>query len=132
MKIAWEKWFPKEKTVIDDGWDGESEEYEDTHNVVVEQHGFIAMPSELLGQKTVELYSEDDFNFWTGYSDFKITKPLLELICDTDGVEACDIISQYRWRIAVGKLFVPREVMVNINNTLIDALNGDKKNTALY
>jgi hypothetical protein len=56
------------------------------------------------------------FNFWVGHTNFSITQNIASIIEETDGVEALDIFTRYRFRIAVGKAFNDSDVMRNINN----------------
>jgi len=58
------------------------------------------------------------FNFWTGHTNFNITRKLAEIIEDTEGVEALDIFTRYRFRIAIGKVFTDSHVMRNINDNV--------------
>lgn len=55
------------------------------------------------------------FNFWVGHTNFNITEQVTELIEDAEGVEALDVFTRYRFRIAVGKAFNDSDVMRNIN-----------------
>lgn len=47
----------------------------------------------------------DIFNFWTGHTNFPISKHIVDIIDGTDGVETLDIYTRYRFRISVGKAF---------------------------
>ncbi len=56
----------------------------------------------------------DGFNLWTGHFSVDITKPIREDISKVRGVEAVDVVSRYRMHVAVGRLFVPNDVMNGI------------------
>jgi hypothetical protein len=58
------------------------------------------------------------FNFWLGHTNFDITAQVSKIIEDTDGVEALDIFTRYRFRIAVGKCFGSSETMVRIQENI--------------
>lgn len=58
------------------------------------------------------------FNFWTAHTNFRITKEILEILDNTDGVETLDIHTPYRWRIAIGKAFSAPEVKKGIQDAL--------------
>lgn len=62
------------------------------------------------------------FNFWTGHTNFNLTKKITSLIEETDGVETLDIFTRYRFRIAVGKAFDDSSVMRNINDNVYEYL----------
>jgi len=66
--------------------------------------------------------SSEIFNFWTGHTNFAVTKQIADIIETTDGVETLNIFTKYRFRIAVGKAFndsiVMRRININIYNHL--------------
>lgn len=62
------------------------------------------------------------FNFWTGHTNFNITKNISNIIESVDGVETLDIFTRYRFRIAIGKLFNNGEVMNKISNEVYSYL----------
>lgn len=70
------------------------------------------------------------FNFWVGHTNFNITAKIASLIEETPGIEALDVFTRYRFRIAIGKAFTNRKVMHDINNTLYEYLEliNDEKN----
>jgi hypothetical protein len=63
------------------------------------------------------------FNFWMGHTNFNISKKISNLIDETDGVETLDIFTRYRFRIGIGKLFKPSDVMSNISSNVIEFIN---------
>lgn len=56
------------------------------------------------------------FNFWVGHTNFNVSKSVSTIIEDTDGVETLDVFTRYRFRIGIGRLFKPSEVMSNITS----------------
>ena len=58
------------------------------------------------------------FNFWLGHTNFDITINVSKIIEDTDGVEALDIFTRYRFRVAIGKCFGASETMVRIQENI--------------
>jgi hypothetical protein len=62
------------------------------------------------------------FNFWTGHTNFNITRRILTLIEETSGVETLDIFTRYRFRISVGKAFEDSSVMRCINENVYSYL----------
>lgn len=58
------------------------------------------------------------FNFWTGHSDFTITKKIGEIIENTSGVETLNIFTKYRFRVAFGKAFKDSDIMRKINRNV--------------
>jgi hypothetical protein len=65
------------------------------------------------------------FNFWVGHTNFNITKKIVSIIEDTQGVECLDIFTRYRFRIAIGKAFSDAEIMNSIQNNIYEHLNND-------
>jgi hypothetical protein len=51
------------------------------------------------------------WNFWMGHTNFLLTKPAVNLIKATPGVETVDVISPYRFRMAVAEQFEQGAVM---------------------
>ena len=62
------------------------------------------------------------FNFWTGHTNFDITKDIASIIESCDGVESLDIFTRYRFRISIGKAFVDSETMYDINTQIYNTL----------
>lgn len=58
------------------------------------------------------------FNLWVGETDFNLSDERIEIIDKTRGVEALNIYSRYRFRIAVGSCFSFQEVRQNIEKAL--------------
>jgi hypothetical protein len=58
------------------------------------------------------------FKFWMGHTNFRLTQSDMSQMSDVPGVEAVDVISQYRFRLAVGQLFSSKKVMKAITRTL--------------
>lgn len=46
------------------------------------------------------------FNFWVGYTNFKITNKLCKKIVDTPGVEVFIVLTPYRFKVACAKYWV--------------------------
>jgi hypothetical protein len=67
------------------------------------------------------------FNFWRADTNFLLTKPLVFIIQMTLGVETFDVITPYRFRIAVGTLFDEDDVKERVNRNVYDYLNKFKK-----
>jgi hypothetical protein len=62
------------------------------------------------------------FNFWMGHTNFNISRKIVQIIEETDGVETLDIFTRYRFRIAIGKVFKDADVMKNINDNVYEYL----------
>lgn len=139
--IIWQKWIdpyglddsvdlsPTIDTELPDPkfFNSESEEYEEdkeiyedkTENFEMQRFNggikIIATPMGFI-PLTENTSSSKIFNFWVGHTNFDITEEVGHLIEDSVGVEALDIFTRYRFRIAVGKAFKDSEVMREINN----------------
>lgn len=60
------------------------------------------------------------FKLWVGHTNFKLTEEFFDIIGTAPGVETLDFLSPYRFRIAVGKLFLDRTVMKRVRDTMVD------------
>jgi len=58
------------------------------------------------------------FNFWLAVTNFPITRKMVSILDDVEGVEILTIYTRYRFRISIGKLFKDREVMDRINRRM--------------
>jgi hypothetical protein len=66
------------------------------------------------------------FNFWTGHTNFNLSAPIVGIIQASDGVEALDVFTRYRFRIAIGQLFDPAMVMSTITSNVYSYLQKEK------
>lgn len=66
------------------------------------------------------------FNFWTGHTNFNLSAPIVGIIQLADGVEALDVFTRYRFRIAIGQLFEPAIVMSTITSNVYSYLTKEK------
>ena len=69
------------------------------------------------------------FNFWTGHTNFNITKNIIDILEQVPGVETLDIFTRYRFRIAAGKCFDASLVMDDINKTIYKFLENKHEYT---
>ncbi len=114
-KIAWEKYYhplfneeePEDKFEEQGYKDGYEDDKETPIMINPMMGGMIPIPNPY-----------KDFNLWTGYTNFPITRNMLEQISHICGVETLNVITSYRLRLGVGKLFQPRDVIVSINKAL--------------
>lgn len=133
-KIIWEKWkdpFGTEpeddisQTIFGEIPDEEDEDSELQDNpisgakevrckIIVTPFGAIPYTENTASSKI--------FNFWTGHTNFGISKTIAEIIEDTEGVETLDIFTRYRFRISIGKAFQDSSVMRSINNQVYSFL----------
>lgn len=65
------------------------------------------------------------FNFWTGHTNFAITKKIADIIENTSGIETLNIFTKYRFRIAIGKAFKDSEIMRKINRNVYTYLRDN-------
>lgn len=133
--IMWEKWrdpFGEKDDDIDidnepynnfytDDDDEEDNEFEDTikNNLGQKQIKVIATPMGIIpvNENTA---SGKIFNFWTGHTNFDITKKIADTIEQIQGVESLDIFTRYRFRIGIGKAFYDSEVKKDIQDTIYE------------
>lgn len=122
--IIWEKWtnplFNNNSIVEEDNeeyidFDNDNETNKSSVNIVITPMGIVPLE---------EIKDCDKiFNFWTGHTNFDISKKIAQLIENTAGVETLDIFTRYRFRVGFGKAFQDREVMGSINDTIYTTIN---------
>ena len=66
---------------------------------------------------------ETVFNFWTGHTNFSISKDISDILERCDGVETLDIFTRYRFRIAIGRAFKDSSIMTTINKKIYEYIN---------
>lgn len=125
--IIWEKWkdplgYDDEEEVVH-----ESDTYDEDSSIIQKvkkiKCNIITTPFGIipLNENTA---SSEIFNFWTGHSNFPITKLIADTIEETEGVETLNVFTKYRFRIAIGKAFKDSDVMRNINNNVYNLLES--------
>ena len=136
--IVWQKWVDPFGADVDDiHWT----DYENESPPIESYNGSDDQDENQLpkhSKKTIKViaspmglipYSEHTasgkiFNFWTGHTNFNLTKNLIDTLEQVDGVETLDVFTRYRFRIGIGKCFDDSLVMDDINKTLYKALES--------
>tara|TARA_R100000656_G_C3935115_1_gene125679 strand:- start:62 stop:514 length:453 start_codon:yes stop_codon:yes gene_type:complete len=137
--IYWEKWMDAFEEVQDDfpmslqdeeeltsePYDVEEDPPETSSMVPVQgvmtPYGMLPITDDTLASRK--------FKFWVGHSNFRLTEAYYNVIGPTEGVETLDILTPYRFRIGVGKMFVDRNVMVTVRDKMIAYVGEKKKET---
>ena len=87
---------------------------------VMTPYGLLPLTDDTLASK--------QFKFWTGHSNFRLTEEYFSVIGTVAGVETLDILTPYRFRIGIGKLFTDRSVMHEVRSEMLQHLkNQDDK-----
>lgn len=125
-KIAWENWNVLEEEMtsghplID-----ENELVEDEEDA----NGFPLPLGMMLGARNIEtpigVFSEESllrpsvrWDCWIGHTNFDITKDILNIIEETDGIEALRAMGRYSFFIGVARLFNIKNVRKGIEDAL--------------
>lgn len=96
--IEWQKWeSPFEKHI------------EETYNEDERGLGYTKIFLKIL---------EKEFNLWTIHTNFYIDESVASAIELTEGVETIDVLSPYRARIGIGKLFDEETIQVQIRRSV--------------
>ena len=138
--IYWEKWvdaYEEQAEVLEQlaGEEEEDEIYEEDEEMVAKLPGLshiktIMTPFGIM-PLTEHSLASTHFKFWVGHSNFKLTQNVYEVVGNTEGVETLDILTPYRFRIAIGKMFVDRDVMSTVRTNLLTYIkdaNHDEEN----
>jgi len=137
-KIVWEKW--RDPYSFDESYSNtedfllkstedvrEFEELEEELEGIAEEEGYSMTEEQMLKFVVTENgavpinsnFSIDKiFNFWTGHTNFSITPDIALQIERVGGVEVLDIVTRYRFRVGVGKLFKGNEVMSSVQRVI--------------
>ena len=104
--------------------EADNEQNETEHNSLYSKHiKAIVTPLGIIPYN--ELSSIGNiFNFWIGHTNFNLSNKIVAIIENTDGVETLDIFTRYRFRIGIGQLFHPGDVMSNISTDLYHYLDN--------
>ena len=121
-KIVWEKWkdplsMEKDEWFPEEEKEGEpqfGESYEEELVEVSPAHLFMSNMG-VVPHNPMESINKM-FNFWTGHTNFSITAEMAHRMEKIEGVEVLDILTRYRFRIGVGKLFKDGNVMNQVQD----------------
>jgi hypothetical protein len=58
------------------------------------------------------------FNTWIGHTNFDLTKKIEQTIEEVKGVEVLDVLTRYRFRVAVGLMFKDKDVRLKIQDAV--------------
>jgi hypothetical protein len=154
--VYWERWIDPYKLAVDElEWNEFDEENADTKTVEFNDlpstqyekefeqdgdqgsgNGFLQIPGikHLFTPFGIVPLTEHShpaklFKFWTGHTNFSITKDLAYLMSTIKGVETLNIWTRYRFRIGIGKLFDDKVVMLDLKETMIKYYKGKHAKT---
>ncbi len=109
-EVVWEKWEDAPQTFAD------SE---------------LALPGSVAAMTAVGVVPVYDgagpssvFNMWIGHTNFTITPSVVNAIANEPGVEGVDVISRYRFRLVVGKVFLENVVKRGVEQSLRGLAGG--------
>lgn len=135
--IIWEKWRdpflgydendidieaePMPQFLDDTDEETEEDDEDEPHHIIKSSKPVrvIATPMGLIPYNEYTA-SGKIFNFWTGHTNFNITKNVARIIETTNGIETLDIFTRYRFRIGIGKAFEDRTIMKSIEDRIND------------
>ena len=122
-EVYWEKWI--------DAYEEQAEEIEVAEEEEIYEEEIFAEKLPLMNHiksiitpfgimpLTEQSLASQHFKFWVGHSNFKLTDNVYNIVGNTSGVETLDILTPYRFRIAIGKMFVDRDVMSTVRKNLL-------------
>lgn len=120
--IYWEKWVDAYEEQLD-ALELEEEEAHEEEMFVEKLSPLPHIPTIItpfgIMPLTEQSLASQHFKFWVGHSNFKLTDNVYHIVGDTPGVETLDILTPYRFRIAIGKMFVDRDVMSTVRTNLL-------------
>ena len=127
--VYWEKWidaFEEEEDDLEEEMNNVEELFTNEESLL-EQERIIQSTSHIRSiitpfgilPLTEQTKASAHFKLWVGHSNFKLTEDFYKVISQQAGIEALDILTPYRFRIAVGKMFVDRDVMTTLRDTMV-------------
>ena len=131
--VYWEKWIDAFEEELED-IEMQISELEDEGEMVYEEEDADMIPDVLREPVshirsiitpfgvlpiTEKTRASKHFKLWVGHSNFKLTEDFYKVIGQQPGIEALDILTPYRFRIAVGKMFIDRDVMTTLRDTMV-------------
>ena len=132
--VYWDKWVDafeaEENEMAEEMYEGE--DFDDYEESLMEQEIMKHSPSHIrtiitpfgVLPITEKTRASNYFKLWVGHSNFKLTEDFYKIIGDSAGVEALDILTPYRFRIAIGKMFVDRDVMKTVRDCMVEHISG--------
>lgn len=139
--IGWEKWIDAYDQQIEDDPDDDLDDdlddemsqsnMEELNKIFGGLHEYTPMIKSIMTPYgilplTEQSLASHHFKFWVGHCNFvlgdgKVTsvKDFEKLIGGVVGVEAVDILTPLRFRIAIGKMFKDRDIMDKVKNILV-------------
>ena len=135
--VYWEKWIDafeaEEAEMIEEMQ--EVEDFDEYEESLMEQEIMKHSPSHIrtiitpfgVLPITEKTRASNYFKLWVGHSNFKLTEDFYKIIGGSSGVEALDILTPYRFRIAIGKMFVDRDVMKTVRDCMVEHISGQSK-----
>ena len=137
--VYWEKWIDayEEQTVAIESEEEESV-YEEEEEMLAEKFALMSNIKSIMTPfgimpLTEQSLASQHFKFWVGHANFKLTDRVYHVVGNTPGVETLDILTPYRFRIAIGKMFVDRDVMSTVRTNLLTYIKDadyEQKNKA--
>ena len=132
--VYWEKWidaFEEEEEIVDNEASNIEQFLVDNEEVLEQENLYnsvshirsIITPFGIL-PLTEQTKASSHFKLWVGHSNFKLTEDFYKIIGQQPGIEALDILTPYRFRIAVGRMFVDRDVMTGVRNEMVNYLEN--------
>ena len=134
-EVYWEKWVDVYQEEIDEIDQALSEfedlqdlEYDIDPEMMEKLESMANMPSRKtimtpfgMMPLTEQSLASNHFKFWVGHTNFKLLKKHSKIIGSVEGIESVDILTPYRFRISVAKLFVDRDAMAKVRKALLES-----------
>jgi len=127
--VSWEKWVDPYSSIVDrDDIQGMPEGERDFHEggnntkVIFTSMGIVPITEANTPGKV--------FNFWTGHTNFNVTPKIRQIIKSIDGVEIFNVLTRYRVRVGVAKLFNEERVKGAIQKAITNHFTKTKERHA--
>jgi hypothetical protein len=146
-KMAWNAWIDSYGSNLDDFYPGIykdlakissqgqlEDNYDDEPQPIIEDNSngqpLLFLQTQMGPLPLVEeTMPSKIFNLWECNTNFNITPQIMKIVDKVEGVETLNVMSRYRFRVGVGKLFRVGTVVSSINSAISGLFNknADKK-----
>lgn len=116
--IAWEKVEQKDDNISSNSVYIDSGDGEEPHPYVFPDPSIKIKNSLGIVNGSFYEFDTDSLNLWIGHTNFKLTKCDVDTIRKVDGVEILEILTRYRVRVGVAKLFDAATTLSKIGKAL--------------
>lgn len=128
FEIKWTPYFIFEDQTDEDDEDEDKdfeEELGNHSNIITDEEDIQQIPIPAFLLNAGNIIPQEDVKIYTIDTNFNITKPIVEILnTKIDGIEGIKVISRYKVRVMVGKLFDVDDIQVEVRRHVAEYLKS--------